>query len=212
VSALFVVGQCQSSKEINAAFDGVLNDAMAKFGKTVDPYFVSDKQYGFKSRIAFVTFQAKAKLHNIVLDGVANIQRKGDAILTKNKTASVVTANLFLPVMFFNADSEISFMGLGPRRHLYGQLDDTTIKATIHYDPRIETVYLVDFKITKLANIRLKVDGPGLIRDAVSNLFIGNTVSLFQRVFHYLVEKVMSRTLTNVVTESEILKHIMTSL
>lgn len=212
LTTVLVFGQAPSHQDVNAAFDQVLNKAMTRYGKTIDPYYVTEKSIGFSTKLAFIKWRARAHLDKIVLDGLGNIHRQGDAILTKNKTATILTAHLYLPVLFFNANSELSLMGFGPRRHLYGQLDDTKIEATIHYDPRIESVYLVNFKIKELKNIRLKIDGPGLVQNAVSNIFVSNTVVVFQRLLRRVVEKGISHVLSKVVAESLILKHIMTSL
>lgn len=197
--------------QVNEAFDAALNDAMTTHGARIDPYYVPDQVLSFERKYAVVNFRGTAKLHNIELDGLGNIQRKGNAHLYKNRTHSQITTTLGLPVLFFIADAEVSFMGIGPKRHFYGQIDESTIETTVSYDPRIETISLLSFKLSDLKGLRLKVDGPGLVTDAVSNLILSNTVALFKRVFRYLIQQTLSRALRASVSESEILKHIMTS-
>lgn len=198
--------------EANAAFDRLLELTMTNHGKKLEPYFVAAQKMSFNRRIALITFRGQASLKNIELDGISAIKRSGDVQIDKSTTGTVLKATFKLPAMFFHADAEVSLMGVGPKRHFYGQLDDTAISAEVYLNKQIESVNIHSLNIVSLKNIRLKVDGRWPLTDVVSNLILKGTTTVFQRSLRYLVQNVMRLQLEATITESEAFKDLLHSI
>lgn len=172
-----------------------------------------DKRIGFDRKLTgLVNWRGQIKLHDIVLDGLADIQRRGDAVLRKKETGTELNATLRVPVLYFHANSEISFMGMGPRAHHNGHLDEVTINATISYDAKLEQIKLLQFKLDSIKDVRVRLDSRFLVTDAITNLVLSSTTKLFKRLTKLVIQTVLKRVLNTAVTESDILRHIMTEI
>lgn len=213
-NAGLVVKLRRSGGEVNKKFDGALKSSITSHTDEIEPFLPSDKSISFAKRMAFIEWRGEATIKNIIIDGLSNVERSSDVIITSDRKTGILEMSVTLryPRIFYQADVLVNYMGWGPKRHVFGHVDKVFIDVKFLYDPKIEVVSLETFHLRPWNDLNFKLDSDGIILNTLRNFILGRLIGTFKGVVRFGVEKSVGSILSRSLTDSLIIKDIMSSL
>ncbi|XP_067129408.1 mite allergen Lep d 7-like [Centruroides vittatus] len=163
---LFSCGNCNDEVGGNSCdefVDKVIESAILAYKHKIDPLYPKNLTFEFEKKILFITYRGEAKLSDTVVYGLSTIHREGDCELFAKDGVLKFAVTLGMGVLEFESKAKITFMKLGPKVTLSGEIGFALVHFEFSFDknsgklPSVDKVEIYDIKGS---NVKVKGLGP----------------------------------------------------
>lgn len=191
--------------EIGQTFDDILSDALDAYLDVLDPVHIDGIDLNVLPLV-------KIKLHDVEVDGLADMVRVGDVRLLKSAGERILQVQLEAPRVFYTAKSQLILPVKKLTRTLFGHADAVRAYLEVSYNTETREVSLKQFHISKLTNLHLRYEGAPIGIQQVENILLKVLTRYFSGVVRFATEKTFSHRLGHIFSSSEFLRELMGSL
>ena len=198
----------QRVTQVNDAFDQILQEGLDKYFDILDPLRIDG--IVLNSSRLFPLY--KIKLHEVEVDGLADMTRVGEVRLLQSQSTKTLQVELEAPRVFYSAKSEIILPVKTLRRTLYGHVAAVKAYLEVSYNKETNEVSLETFRIAKLTNLHLRYEGSPIVIQQIGNLLLSLVSRFFSVTVKFMIEKSFTHRLSHVFSSSPVFREIMRSL
>ena len=193
---------------VTRKFDEVLNKGLDEHLQYLDPVRLEGLQ--LQCRLLPLV---RAKLHDVEIDGLADMRREGEAQLLRSEGHVTLRVALTAGRVYYAANSQVMLpMGRSLQRTLYAHADNVNAYLQVDYDTVTEEVTLQAFHLTRLNRLRMQYDGAPFLIEYLENLLLSVVSRFFSGTVRSTVERTFGHRLAHIFSTSSVFKEMMRSL
>lgn len=193
---------------VTEAFDQILQQGLDKYFNILDPLRMEGIQLNSSRLFPFY----KINLHDVEIDGLADMNRVGDVRLLKSRNMKTLQVHLEAPRVFYAAKSQISLPGKTLKRTLFGHAACVKAYLEVRFNKETGEVDLQTFRISKLTNLHLRYEGSPIVIEQVENMLLNIVARYFSGAIRFTIEKTFTHRLGHIFSSSPVFKEIMQSV
>lgn len=190
---------------VTDVFDQLLQEGLDKYFDILDPLRLDGIQLN-SSRL-FPLY--KIKLHDVEVDGLADMSRVGEVRLLKSRHTKTLQVQLEAPRVFYAAKSQIILPGKTLKRALFGHAASVKAYLEVRYDTVTGEVSLQTFRIAELTNLHLRYEGSPIVIEQIENMLLSIVARYFSGAIRFTIAKTFTHRLSHIFSSSPVFKEIM---
>lgn len=182
-------------------FDSIMDSVSEQLNNVKIPDF----EIGFQKLV----FHGKIKIYNINVSGLDTIRRVGNVTMVTNSDGNTnIEAKIALGFLRFTGSSVVQVMGIGPRHDFKGSIAyiESSAKLTLKRDGKM---ILNQFKLHDLDDTSLKLNGPLLTIDFITNTALRLVLANFTSSIKWILERVLTRVISSKVSDQKFIDSLL---